>query len=161
LPVFGLVLALKLLHENKGDPPVPPIAPARIPSADAEPPGEIQLELCSLELLWAIRCFFAKAMLSDVADANVPTIIAVANTTANIAIDVCFLVILDTVLIIIKYYYICIIYFILLYNYRILSINGSFKFIDLYYTTIYYYRVLYINPISLFLLLVIVIKKLK
>jgi hypothetical protein len=92
LPVFGLVLEFKLSQENAINPPVPPLAPARIPSADAEPPGEIQLELCVLELLWAILCFFAKAMLSDVADANVPTIIAVANTTANIAIDVCFFV---------------------------------------------------------------------
>ena len=32
-------------------------------------------------------------MLSDVADTNVPTIIAVTNTAANIAIDVCFFVI--------------------------------------------------------------------
>jgi hypothetical protein len=87
------VLVLKLLHETKGDPPVPPPAnPPRKPFPDAKPPGEIQLELCVLELLWAILCFFAKAMLSDDADANVPAIIAVANTTANIAIDVCFLV---------------------------------------------------------------------
>ena len=99
-PCWGLVLALKLLHETKGDPPVPPLAnPARKPNPDAEPPGELQSELCVLELLWAILCFFAKAMLSDVADANVPTIIAVANTTANIAIDVCFFV---TVIIIFK-----------------------------------------------------------
>jgi hypothetical protein len=97
LPELIGELVAVLLHAPAAiAPPIPPVNPP-------VPPGEIQLEDCAVLLFCEMleELCLAKAELSATV-ANVPTIIAVANTTATKA-KVVFLVVFDIVGLLIQY----------------------------------------------------------